>query len=169
MLVISLSGTFLFLHQKNVIHHPHLDEGRILLSDRRADFARQDFGSLQINKNVSGGPLIMAGKRYATGLGTHANSHIDYTLPPNAARLSFVAGLDDSIESADVIFSVLGDGQLLWESPVIYGAERRLPETYLDVRGVRKLSFKVVALDKNHNDHANWANIVVELEPDHSH
>lgn len=169
VLVISLSGTFLFLHQKNVIHHPHLDEGRILLSDRRADFARQDFGSLQINKNVSGGPLIMAGKRYATGLGTHANSHIDYTLPPNAARLSFVAGLDDSIESADVIFSVLGDGQLLWESPVIYGAERRLPETYLDVRGVRKLSFKVAALDKNHNDHANWANIVVELEPDHSH
>lgn len=167
LLILLLPGTFLYFYQRNVIHHPVIAENRILLTERRPDFARQDFGSLQINKNLSGSFLSMAGKRYATGLGTHANSQIDYTLPENAARLSFIAGLDDRIEFADVIFSVWGDGRVLWESPVMYGYERNLPETHIDVRGVRKISFKVSALDRNHNDHANWANIVVELERDH--
>lgn len=164
LLITLLSSTFLYFYQRNVIHQPAITENRVLLTERRPDYARQDFGSLQIDKNVSGGPLSIAGKRYATGLGTHANSHIDYTLPDNAVRLSFVAGLDDKIESADVVFTVLGDGRRLWESPVIYGSEKTLPETHIDVRGIKKISFKVLALDRNHNDHANWANIVVALE-----
>lgn len=164
LLILLLPGMFIYLHQRNVLHHPSLKENQMLLTDIRPDFSRQDFGQLQINKNLSGKPLAMAGTRYATGLGTHANSQIDFTLPHNATNLSFIAGLDDSIESADVIFSVLGDGQLLWESPVIYGSERHLPETRIDVRGVKKIRLKVSALEKNHGDHANWANIVVEVE-----
>ncbi len=164
LLILLLPGTFLYFYQRNVIHQPIITEKRILLTERRPDYARQDFGSLQINKNVSGSPISMAGKRYGTGLGTHANSHIDYTLPENAVGLSFVAGLDDKIESANVVFTVLGDGRRLWESPVIYGSERKLSETHIDVRGVRKISFKVSAMGSNHGDHANWANIVVELE-----
>lgn len=52
------------------------------------------WGTIGINKSISGGTLNVKGTTYANGIGTHAQSIITYQLPPNAVRFKAFAGLD---------------------------------------------------------------------------
>ncbi|MBH8567718.1 NPCBM/NEW2 domain-containing protein [Microvirga sp. STS02] len=58
--------------------------------------ATAGWGKPAVNKSVSGGPLLVAGKAYETGIGTHANSIIEYDLPAGTTRLSTTVGLDNA-------------------------------------------------------------------------
>jgi len=53
------------------------------------------FGSVSLNRSVSGQPLRIGGQRFKNGLGTHAPSVIAYDLPPGVTRFQSRVGLDD--------------------------------------------------------------------------
>jgi hypothetical protein len=56
--------------------------------------ATAGWGKPRVNKSVSGGELIVDGKKYASGIGVHANSVIEYDLPEGVDRFTAIAGLD---------------------------------------------------------------------------
>ena len=55
----------------------------------------QGWGSLGVNFSAGGGGLLIDGKRYQTGLGTHATSTIQLKVPENVVTFSAQIGLDD--------------------------------------------------------------------------
>ena len=58
--------------------------------------ASAGWGKVAANKSVSGADLIVAGKRYDQGIGTHSNSLIEYNLPAGVTRFQATAGLDNA-------------------------------------------------------------------------
>ncbi len=58
--------------------------------------ASAGWGQATVNKSVSGGPLVVAGQTYAAGIGTHANSLIEYDLPAGYTRFTTAVGLDNA-------------------------------------------------------------------------
>ena len=58
--------------------------------------ATAGWGQPVANKSVSGAPLTVAGQRYETGVGTHANSIIEYDLPAGYTRFTTTVGLDQA-------------------------------------------------------------------------
>jgi Gpi18-like mannosyltransferase len=163
--VLIISGLTLgnYLVETTKINHLEIVKNQIILSHLAPIHARQDYGTLGINKSLNGTVLTLAGKRFADGLGTHANSQIDYAIPPNAYEFSFIAGLDDEVESASVKFSVWGDGKLIWESAPFYGAEKNLTPITLNIENVKVLSLRVSGLDDISSDHADWVQPIVSL------
>jgi len=152
------------LVEQTKIRNPVLAENQIALSQLQPHFTRQDFGRLQINKSTNGRVLAVAGKRFENGLGTHANSQIDYLLPNNALELTFFFGLDDEVESANVTFSVWGNDKLLWQSQPVYGAEKDLNLVTLSLKNIKRLSLRVSANNDISNDHADWIQPIITLD-----
>jgi alpha-galactosidase len=58
--------------------------------------ASAGWGQATVGKSVSGGSLQVAGQTYPTGIGTHANSIIEYTLPVGYNRFKATVGLDQA-------------------------------------------------------------------------
>jgi hypothetical protein len=153
-----------YLINKYQIHELHLDNNQVFLTDLPLNYAKQDHGTIAINRSYDGNYLSLSNRRYAQGIGTHAASDIQYELPENAATFSFMAALDDEVGTADVQFSIWGDGRLLWESTPIMGYERDIPTHTVNVIGVRKLTLKIAPLKDDKWDHADWVNTVVTLQ-----
>ncbi len=102
--------------------------------------------------------LTLAGKTYPKGLGVHADSNVAYNL--NGVYSTFTAeiGIDDEVgDNGSVIFQVLGDDVVLFESGILLGSS---PTQIIsvDVRGKNELRLKVLSGDDgNGYDHADWA------------
>ncbi len=58
--------------------------------------AQAGWNAVNLNRSVAGGALIVGGHDYASGIGTHATSVIEYDLPPGYTRFRTKAGLDQS-------------------------------------------------------------------------
>jgi putative membrane-bound dehydrogenase-like protein len=71
------------------------DSGEKKLTDLKWKSAGADWGHVQINKNAEGAPLRINGKAVEYGIGTHANSVIEYDLPEGFTRFKARAGLDN--------------------------------------------------------------------------
>lgn len=73
----------------------YLDNGdSVKLSDQNWEYASAGWGTIQQNKNISGGTLNIKGIEYDKGVGTHSQSVILYAIPENAIRFKSFAGLD---------------------------------------------------------------------------
>jgi hypothetical protein len=66
----------------------------LVLNELAWQSARAGWGQATVGKSVSGGPLVVAGQTYPAGIGTHANSVIEYTLPAGYTRFQTTVGLD---------------------------------------------------------------------------
>lgn len=165
-LIVLACGLFYMTHRLyNETHseQPSLNNNQLFLTGFPVAHSKQDYGQLNINKSVNGNPLRAHNQRYAIGLGTHANSVIEYELPANSKQLSILTALDDEVESANVKFSIWGDNKLLWESKNHYGAEE--PEAAeVDVTGVIRLRLSVDGVGDISGDHANWLNPILTLD-----
>jgi alpha-galactosidase len=64
--------------------------------------ATAGWGKPRVNRSVSGGELIVDGKKYASGVGVHANSVIEYDLPAGVDRFTAMAGLDKACADQNV-------------------------------------------------------------------
>ena len=64
--------------------------------------AKSGWGRPRLNKAVSGSDLIVKGKKYDNGIGTHASSIIEYNLPEGCTRFRATAGLDKAGVVQDV-------------------------------------------------------------------
>jgi hypothetical protein len=58
--------------------------------------ASAGWGQAMANKSASGSDLKVAGQTYATGIGTHANSMVEYDLPAGYTQFSAGVGLDQA-------------------------------------------------------------------------
>ena len=72
--------------------------------------ASAGWGTVLVNKSIGGNKLIVDNKEYADGIGTHANSIIEYDIPEGYDTFTSLAGLDkecvNHTEGATVKFHV---------------------------------------------------------------
>lgn len=114
------------------------------------------------DRNVTGGPLRMAGRAYDKGVGVHAYNSLTYDLGGAFERFTATVGIDDSITSGgSVVFRVKGDHRLLHESKTLRGGHA--PDSIaVDVSGVKELILECdIADELDLSDHANWANAIL--------
>jgi LPXTG-motif cell wall-anchored protein len=106
-----------------------------------------------------GGQISMDSIPYPKGLGVHAPSDIRYNLGGICSG-SLIAdvGVDDSAgNNGSVVFQVLLDGQVAYDSGLLRGSDTRKPIN-VDVTGKRELRLVVTdGGDGNSSDIANWA------------
>jgi hypothetical protein len=121
--------------------------------------ASAGWGEVERNMSVTGKMLSLGGKKFTSGIGTHAVSEIEYRVNAAYRKFSAVVGIDDASEGerGSVEFIVLGDGHELWRSGIMkksHGAK----EVSCDIRNVRELVLRVTdAGDGIDYDHADWA------------
>lgn len=142
----------------------YLIKNQISLTRLSSIAATQDYGSLQVNRNLSSmfGPkswsfLSVNYFFYRQGLGTHANSEIVFDLGQRFRRLATDFGVDTAGEdTASVIFEIYGDGKQLFRSPKMTKAD--LPgHAEISLEGIKTLVLMVNdAGDGINGDHANW-------------
>lgn len=120
----------------------------------------QGWGALQKNKSVWEKPLIIAGKYYRRGLGTHAISRIEYELDGKYRRFVAEAGVDGN-NFGTVTFEVWVDGNKKWETGIMHRNDAaKLVD--IDVTGARSLVLVVGdAGDGINGDHADWCNAML--------
>jgi alpha-galactosidase len=123
--------------------------------------------------DCAGGTLTLSdGSTYATGLGTHASSQVDYYLGGACRSFSVDVGIDAEIARmtwprpqnivGSARFWIYADGRLAYASGV-RTLDTAPGHARLDVRGVQEL--KLVddsAADGNFLDHADWAGMRVD-------
>lgn len=118
--------------------------------------------------SVDKNPLTIGGKKFTHGMGTHAVSKFACDLRGKALAFRSFVGVDDETKGkGSVIFKVLGDGAVLWESGVMKGGE---PAKRINVKlkGVKRLELVVEdAGDGIEDDHADWGHAVLDwTDPD---
>ncbi|QDU68076.1 NPCBM/NEW2 domain-containing protein [Engelhardtia mirabilis] len=114
-----------------------------------------------IDRAVTGGPLLAGGVLWTRGIGVHAPSRLEYVLDGDYRELRGSVSLDDSVlelsARGSVKFRIEADGELLWESAIQRGGDpvRRLPT--LSLEGVSRLALIVDEADERHvADRADW-------------
>jgi len=107
--------------------------------------------------SVSAGPLSIAGRVFDKGLGVHSKTELDYTIGGAFESLVATIGIDDVVRpSGSVIFRVLGDGKVLFDSGVLTGQDPPC-DIRVEVKGANTLTLTVdygEGLDLS--DHADW-------------
>lgn len=109
------------------------------------------------DRSVSTLPLSMAGRVFDKGLGVHSKSELDYTIGGAYESLVATIGIDDAVRpSGSVVFRVLGDGKVLFDSGVMTGQDPPR-DVMVEVKGVNMMTLIVdygEGLDLS--DHADW-------------
>lgn len=113
------------------------------------------------DRNVRGGPLVVAGKVYSRGIGVHAPSEMTWSLDGAGWKeLRIGCGVDDSgikgSEAGSVIFRVLGDGKVLWQSGIVQAGALALEPKPLSLAGVKELTLVVDPAGEFKLDRADW-------------
>ncbi|MDR1759333.1 MAG: NPCBM/NEW2 domain-containing protein [Fibrobacter sp.] len=115
---------------------------------------RQDWGQLQKNLSVEGNPLTIDGNVYSEGFGTHASSIIQFKLEKGYSHFAAAVGLDDEAICSDGFkFRVLGDGVLLYESPLV--APLQVFSLMVPIQQVKILSLESDRAGSMDCDHVN--------------
>lgn len=117
----------------------------------------QGYGKLEKNQSVWEKPLIIAGKQYIRGLGTHSNSRIEYELDGKYSRFLAEAGVDGN-NRGTVTFEIWVDGIKKWETGLMhYDDPAKMVD--IDLKGAKSL---VLIVGDGGNgisgDHADWCN-----------
>jgi len=140
------------------LSEPCRAEETILLGSLDVSLATQGWASPVANQSINKTPLLIAGQKFASGLGTHAVSLLYLDLQGGTRRFTASVGVDDEAkaDAGSVEFHVYGDGKLLWKSKVL--RSRQVAEQ-LDVNltGVKTLLLLVGdAGDNIGSDLADW-------------
>ena len=128
---------------------------------------RQGWGQAQADKSVLGGPLVIAGQKFARGVGTHASGQIAIQLHGEAERFCARVGLDDTAAGSPgrAVFRVLLDGREAWNSGPMEPGQAAQP-VEVNLHGVRVL---VLCVDDGGNgfagDHTDWAEAGIVAAP----
>lgn len=121
------------------------------------------WGKPQAAKSIDGNPLRIAGREFADGVGSHADSEFLVRLDGRAREFRAWVGVDAEVgERGSVEFIVLTDGREAWKSGVLRGGQAA-KEAKVDLTGVRRLALQVTGADGGIDyDHANWADAVID-------
>jgi len=137
---------------------PKLDKASVYLDEVAPDEVKQDWGTLQRNQSVWEKPMIIAGRKFARGLGTHANSRILYDLSGGKFR-SFrcLVGRDEHANDGRIVFQVWVDKKKAFDSGPMTKASAP-KSVQVDVKGAAVLELRTLdGGDSINGDHGNWA------------
>jgi len=162
--IIATSGTLTYLIDRHSLHKTALEDNQILLTTQTLVSAQQDYGTIQFNRSVDGKPLAVGNRRFAYGIGTHANSKIVFTLPDNAIGFDVIPGIDEEVGAADVIFEIWEDNNPLWSSAPYYGFEKPI-KIHINLHKGKELKLVVSSHGETSWDHVDWVNPVITVEP----
>jgi alpha-D-xyloside xylohydrolase len=134
--------------------------GTVWLDELDLRGMRQGFGTPRACQSVMGNVLMVAGRAYARGVGTHAKSSLTLDLQKKATRFQSLVGVDSEpkTHSGTAEFIVVADGKVLWRSGVMKGGE---PAKLIDadLTGAKSLELRVEdGGDGIDSDHADWLN-----------
>ena len=125
----------------------------------------QGFGTPHRDRSVDGNSLMIAGKRFERGIGTHANSKWTLNLNGAAKRFTAIVGVDDEAKSdkSSLSFVVLLDKKKIFESGVMHMGDA--PKTVdVDLTGGKVLTLLVTdGGDGISFDHGDWIEPTIEL------
>lgn len=129
----------------------------------KVESATQGWGTLQYDKSVTGAALAIAGKTYASGLGTHAFSRITLTFPSTHKKFSGRCGINDQPGNpGSAIFKVLNGDKVLFESKKLTGGAAAA-DFSVNVTGLSRLTLVVEeAGDGFASDHADWVDLKLD-------
>jgi len=116
------------------------------------------WGEPQVDRNCTGKPLTIAGRRFERGVGTHAESAMYIRLDGKTGRFTAWVGVDDSAGgNGSIEFQVYADGKKRFDSGEMHGGDHP-KRVDLDLKGVKDLVLVVTSAGGNINfDHADWA------------
>jgi len=120
----------------------------------------------RIDRSVSGGALISAGRHYTRGLGVHAPSRLSWELDGSWSSLRGACALSDEVlrlpVRGSVVFRVHVDGEERWVSPPLSGGDAVVELPSIDLAGARELSLEVdMGGDFFAGDRANWLRMLL--------
>ena len=130
------------------------------LTELRYEKHHQDWGSFKVNQSIDGKSLTVNGHEFREGIATHANSETVYNI--GAKFKTFLAGVgldDESLCSEGVSVQVLGDGNVLAETPVFKAGS--LHSLTAKTEGVQKLTLKTTAKGSIDCSHVDFVNAVL--------
>ncbi len=132
------------------------------LSEMEPITAKQDWGNLNKNKSINGNPLTIYGKIFEKGLGTHANSEIEYDIEKyNAIKFVSFVGQDHETNGT-IQFSVYFDYGEGYDPKPVFQSEiltnkNEAVKVELNIENIKKI--KLIASDGGdtiNGDHADW-------------
>jgi NPCBM/NEW2 domain len=132
----------------------------VYLSDLKWESAKAGWspngdGLPRLNRSIEETGLLLGGKRYGKGIGTHAPSEILYRLGGQYDALHAVIG--GAEDRGTVLFEVYGDDRLLYESPLMHGL-REAQAIEVSTADVDRLRLVVTDGGDGYGaDCANWA------------
>lgn len=121
----------------------------------------------RMDRNVLGGELRRAGELVRRGIGMHAPSRLTFELDGSYKTLRGEIALDDSTRlladhaRGSVVFRVLADGELLFESPVVRGGDLPRPLGALSLEGRRTLVLELDPAGDFAGDRGNWLGLAL--------
>lgn len=139
--------------------------GDKLLSELTPLSASSGFGPYEVNASNGERPagdgrtLTINGTSYPKGLGVHAASQLVYALGGTCSTFSAEVGVDDEVGTVgSVVFQVLADGDLVFESGLMTGRDPARSVS-VSVAGKQQLTLRVTdGGDGVKFDHGDWAN-----------
>lgn len=130
----------------------------VWLSSLDLNGVEQGWGEPGKNRSVDRPELAIAGKKFSRGVGTHAAGSMRIGFNGQPELFAALVGVDEEVGARGaVVFQVLADSKLVWQSGVMRGGEAA-KEVSVDSKGVKQLELKVEdAGDDISFDHADWA------------
>ncbi len=131
----------------------------VYLSDLSWVSATSGYLTVQKDTSIKGNTISLRGTTYTKGIGTHAASDIVYQLNGNYTTFISDVGIDDEVNgNGSVIFRVIGDGKVLYQSAILTGTSP-INSINRSVAGVQQLTLEVVSSIPGtiDYDHSDWA------------
>ena len=133
--------------------------GEVYLTGLDIAKTRQGWKEAAKDFNLLGRRLKVADQVFTNGLATHSTSEL-YVELRGARRFRAEAGVDDTSDQPDkrVVFQVIGDGRLLWQSRPLKRGDRPVPVD-VDLSAFKTALLRVDPwTDGSAGDHADWLN-----------
>ena len=138
-------------------------EERLPLASLGVETMTAGWGTAQANLSIRREPLLLGGKKYEAGVGTHADSAMRIWVN-GATQFQALVGIDDSVirhhgkGAGSVVFRVWGDGEKLFDSGVMRAGDTPKPVD-VDLTGKKIVLLEATdAGDGIFADNANWVN-----------
>jgi hypothetical protein len=122
----------------------------------------QGYGKLERNRSVWEKPMMVGGRSFQRGVGTHAPARTVYDLDGKWRRFTAWAGADQAT-GPTIAMEVRVDGKLVWKSPGVLTRESAAQRVDVSLKGAKKL--ELIVGDGGNGlaaDHADWADAILQ-------
>ena len=148
------------------------DYWQVTVDGVKSDRIEQEWGEPKQDLTVISKPIVVAGEAFSSGIGTHARSKIEFTIPEGKTHFKTLIGVPDQESNelteksvGSVVFEIRADSKILYTSKVIRSGRKAVSVT-VPISGGQKLElFAYDAGDGNQKDHVCWIEPMFVSEP----